>query len=362
MRIAGRGHPSVRATHPKTLEFSADTTITERATCVIAVRSRVDAPTRLAGPVRITISVGGESFAFEARANGGWVPSGSAVIRRSPLQLPGTLATRADAAASDLPPSLVAALRNPSAEVVAELERIPGPPTVVLFALDANRPDNPRLAPELAAADLVVAEDETAARLLGERVTAGPVEVTGRVLVAAADDLPGATVVAALRSVEIETVGLPGRLAAAAASPSRGPMLVAPDGADPRPLLRRTPAGARLVVTTRAESVPDLLESAAAVRGTSGAVVVAEYAPPRRVDANSEPLGKGPVHVCLDAAVDGVPLDPAVRAAVDSLLTDGTPTKAVANALAILAGWDRRRAYDAVLDWPRPSAGRPTPS
>jgi hypothetical protein len=138
-------------------------------------------------------------------------------------------------------------------------------------------------------------------------------------------------------------------------------MLVAPDGADARPLLRRTPAAARLVITTRAESVPGLLQLAAETHGTSSAVVVAEYAPPQRVDAGSEPLGKGPVHVCLDAAVDGVALDPTVRAGVDSLLTDGAPTKTVANALAILTGWDRRRAYEAVLDW-RPSVtGRPAP-
>jgi hypothetical protein len=361
VRIAGRGHPSIRATHAKTLEFSADATITERATCVIAVRSRIDQPVPLTGPVRITISVGSHSFGFLARANGGFAPGGSAVVRRSPLQLPGTLATRADAAASDLPPGLVSELRNPSAEVVAEIERVDGPPTAVLFALDPHRPDNPRLAPELAAADVVVAEDETAARLLGERVTAGPVEVSGRVLVVACDDLPGATVVGALRRVEIETVGLPGRLAAAAASPSRGPLLVAPDGADPRPLLRRTSAATRLVVTTRAEAVPDLLRYAAEIRGSSAAVVVAEYAPPQRVDADSELLGKGPVHVCLDAAVEGTALDPTVRAVVDSLLADGTPTKSVANALAILTGWDRRRAYDAVLDWPRAAPGRPAP-
>jgi hypothetical protein len=36
---------------------------------------------------------------------------------------------------------------------------------------------------------------------------------------------------------------------------------------------------------------------------------------------------------------------------VAALLADGVSTKTAANALATLTGWDRRRAYDTVLDW-----------
>jgi hypothetical protein len=39
--------------------------------------------------------------------------------------------------------------------------------------------------------------------------------------------------------------------------------------------------------------------------------------------------------------------------AVDGLVANGVPTRAAAAALATLTGWDRRRAYDAVLNWPR---------
>src|SRR5581483_6556914 len=78
VRLVGRGSPAIRATHAKTLEVTADAEITGRATCVIAVGTSAVEPRRVAGPVRITISVDGESFAFDARANSGWAPGGSA--------------------------------------------------------------------------------------------------------------------------------------------------------------------------------------------------------------------------------------------------------------------------------------------
>ena len=351
MRLVGRGHPAIRATHGKTLEIVTGPDLTERGTCVVAVDAT--GPTaRIAGPVRVTISVGGHSFALTALANSAWDPSGPAVIRRSPLRLPGTLATRASAAAADLPRDLATALREPSTEVVVELEPISGEePTVVLFALDPAAPDDPRLAPELAAADLVVAEDERAATLLGERVAHGPVAVTGRVLVVAARDLPGATVVDALADadVAIETVGLTSAQAAAAASPSRGPVLIA--RAEPE-LLRSAPTGTRLVLATPADRVPALLRAAAEIRGVSRGVVVEEFAPPRRVDAHTELSGRDLVHVCLDATARPDAVDPSVHAAISGLLADGVATKTAAKALAALTGWERRRAYASVLNWP----------
>ena len=85
--------------------------------------------------------------------------------------------------------------------------------------------------------------------------------------------------------------------------------------------------------------------------------------PARRSRSNTpRPSASGPAsrssypaatasHICFDAAEPTGALDPAVRAAVDGLLADGVSTKVAANALATLAGWDRRRAYDTVLNW-----------
>lgn len=353
MRLVGHGHSAIRATHAKTLELSRDTDITTRATCVVAVGVAA-APGPLAGPVRITIEAGGLSFALDARANSSWDPAGPAVIRRSPLRRPDTLATHASAAASDLPRELVAALRAAGTTVELTVEPIAGPPTAVLFALDDHRPD-PRLRAELAAADIVVAEDQEAADAVGERVGHGPVAVRGRVLVLAARELPGATVLEALRRVPVETVGLSPTLAAAAAAPARGPLLVLPTGADLRTALRTAPAGARIVVPTTTDRVPVLLGLADELRGPGVAVLARRDEPPVRLEPGdrSRLPGQDEVYVCLvpgdTTGATSAELEPAVRAAMDGLLADGVATKAVANAIAILAGWDRRRAYAAVV-------------
>jgi hypothetical protein len=350
VRLVGHGSPAIRATHAKTLELTRDLEITERGTCIVAVDVEpVAAP--LAGPVRITISAGGEQFALVARANSAWDPTGPAVIRRSPFRLPGTLATHATAAAADLPRTLVAALQDPTKTVEVTVEPIRGRPCAVLVALQEHGGNTAQLSAELAAADLIVAEDEDAARMLGERTSHGPVPVDGRVLVLAVRDLPGQSVLAALGRVDVETIGLPPALSAAAASPSRGPLLIAPAGADPRALLRNTPAGTRLVLRSDADRLPALLAVADDIRGPRGAVVVQPYAPPLRVDAGIRPVlpSKDPVVVCTDADRGEAALDPRIQAALDGLLADNVPTKTAANALATLTGWDRRRAYDLVL-------------
>jgi hypothetical protein len=348
--LAGRGHSAIRATHDKTLEFGTDSEITARATCLVAVGSEVTDGGRVAGPVRITISAGSESFAFEAIGNPGWTPGGPAVVRRSRRRLPGTLATDATAAANDLPRSLVSALQDPDAPVTVDVEPLRGRPAAVLVALDPSGVADPRLAAEMAVADVVVAEDDGAARLLGERTAHGPVAVDRRVLVAATRDLPGATVAGALGDVPVEVVGLPAPLAAAAASPSRRPLVLA-TGTDPRAAVRDTPADRRLVVATSADQVAGLLQLAAGLRGTGRAVAVAPDERPRRLDAGTELPGRDLVFLCFDAITESTALDPRIRAAVDGLLADGVATKTAANALAALTGWERRRAYETVLEW-----------
>jgi hypothetical protein len=352
VRLAGHGHAAIRATHHKTLELARDGDITERATCVIGVGLTSSGPvTPVAGDVRITIHCGAESFAFHAWANSSWDPAGTAVIRRSPFRLPDTFATHANAAASDLPRGLVAALSDPQAIVELDVEAVPGRRCVVLYALDPSLVRDPRLTAEVAAADVVVAEDEPAARLLSTRVAQRPVDVPGRVLVVATTELPGTSVVAALADADVETVGLSPALAAAAASPSRAPLVLVPDGADVRAAVRDAPAAARLVVPVSGAGVDKLLAMAAAERGTVSGVLAQPFAPPVRVHPNTpvELPSRDSGYVCLDASIEPAALDPRVRAAIDGLLADGVPTRTVASALAELAGWPRRQAYDYVI-------------
>ncbi|HKC29364.1 MAG TPA: hypothetical protein VKB75_15220, partial [Jatrophihabitans sp.] len=330
--------------------LSPDPQITARATCIVAVGLQ-PAGSALAGPLYLTLQAGGASFELEAHANPSWDPSGNAVIRRSPVQLPGTFATAATAAAADLPAELTAALRDANGLVQLDAELIRGRPAVVLFAADPRIQHDPRLAAERAAADAVIAEDEGAARLLGTRAQRGPVEVDGRVLVVATSQLPGDSVSGALDALPVETVGLPPALAAAAASPTRAPVLIGRVG-DPAEQLRSTPPDVRLVLGVDASRVGELLGLAAELRGTGKATAVQEYTWPIRVEAG-RPLqlpSRDRVYLCFDASAEQLPVDPRVRTAVAGLLADGVPTKTAARALAELTGWPRRRAYDYLLD------------
>jgi hypothetical protein len=353
VRFVGRGHPAIRATHTKTLEISRDEEITERATCVVAVGARPEPAHPMAGPVRITLRVGEQSALITARGSPAWDPAGPAVIRHSPLRLPGTFATHADVAAADLPRELVAALQSPDAEIEVRVELLPTDRrTVVLFAADPSRPDDPRLRAELDAADAVIAEDDGARALLPPGAASRPTPNPGRTLVVATADLPGARMWTDLKGADIDVIGLPAPLAAAAASPTPGPVLLGTDG-DPAELIRTAPSTARLVVRAGPEQLPALLALARQTRGTSGATIAQDYTPPQRVTAG-EPVelpSRDPVHICFDAAEPSDSIEPAVRAAIDGLLAAGVTTKTAANALAALTGWDRRRAYDAVLSW-----------
>lgn len=353
VRFVGRGHPAIRATHGKTLELSHAGEITERATCVIAVGARAEPLAPLAGPVQIVLRVGEQSVSLTARANPAWDPAGTAVIRRSPLRLPGTFATHADATAADLPRELVAALRSADTGLTVDVEPIPAPHrTIVLFAADLTRRDDPRLRAEVDAADVIIAEDDGARAVLPAGTATQPVPHPGRTLVVATVDLPGARMWTDLHGADIEVVGLSAPLAAAAASPTPGPLLLGTDG-DPGELIRTAPPTARLVVRADAADLAALLELARQSRGPAGATVAQPYAAPQRVAAG-EPVdlpSRDAVHICFDAVDPYGALDPGVRAAVDVLLADGVSTKVTANALAALTGWDRRRAYDTVLGW-----------
>ena len=352
MRITGRGHPAIRATHAKTLELAPDPDITERATCVLAVRSTAAPAEPLAGPVRITIGAGGHAFTLHAHANPQWDPHGPIVVRRSPLRLPGTLATHADAAAADLPPALVAALRDPDTTVTVDVTPLAAPGAVVLFAADPARPADPALRAELAAADVVVAEDAPARALTG-RSDPVPQPVSARTLVVATADLPGASIDRA--GVPVETVGLAPRLAVAAACPARTPVaFLGPDDD-----LAGPPAAYRVVLAVPADELPRLLERATGRRGTTVVTLAQAYTLPvaHRLDDGPPALpSRDLVHCCLYPAADGP--DPRVRAAVLALLAEGVPTRAAARALVELTGWPRRRAYDAVLEL---AAGRAAP-
>jgi hypothetical protein len=379
LRLRGRGHPSIRATHANTFELTPDADIGSAATCVVGVGYLpVPSAAAIAGAVRLELTVGPHSVTVHAVGNPRWVPGGPAVVRRSGVRLPNTLATDADLASSDLPRDLVTALADPAASVELTVTPVPGPATVVLLWASQVCPPGCgcRLSVEAPAATLVLAEDDGAAQLLrahgvtpsapgaagspppplvaavdGRPVGAGG-EV-GRVLVVATEDLPGRSVPELLgrTDVAVEVVGLPGAAAVAAASASRAPVVLATDGHDAGRLLRSTPAGHRLVVSCAATALPRLVRAVRQHRGGAGILLArTPYSRHERPIRYHDGLAlTGDVVCCVEPGRASDGLDAAEVRLAETLLADGVPTRTVARALAELTGRSRRETYQAVL-------------
>jgi hypothetical protein len=118
------GHPSVRASHLKSLEFTRAADITPRATCVLGVEADFD-PALLRGfrgPLRVAIEAGGHADVIRALANPAFDSADRIVIRTTQHRSPETFATGADKGASRLDRALVAALaaRSPARVTISD--------------------------------------------------------------------------------------------------------------------------------------------------------------------------------------------------------------------------------------------------
>jgi hypothetical protein len=357
--FTARGHPAIRASHHKTLELTAEPTITRRASCVVGVAAQLP-PRPVAGPLRLTLSAAGESVSWHAIGNSGWWPaSGSAVIRRSGQRLPDTFATDAELAAADLPRALLAALSAPQTTVTLLAEPAAGPATgtLVRCRLAGVGPD--RLLAEATAADLVLAEDAAARSWLGSAgitvaaSAAAPscLAAGGRVLAVAAgagNDL--SAVLAAAGTVEV--LGLPAELAVSAAAPDRSAVLHA-EGVRWRELPALAAAHPALALTFRcpAGRLPQLLAELG--RDRAGLVLAPVDDPERPVRGELASLAL-PERAELACRVAGLPTvagGPAIEPAalVRRLLSQSVTPRTVALAVAALPGWSRRSAYEFVL-------------
>ena len=125
LTLWARGHRNIRATHDKTIEFTAEPDITRRATCVVGRVSAADlaALSGLRGSITVTLRVGAVEDRITGVANPRYAGGSRAVIRRSDYRSPETLVTGADKAAAGLSRELVRALADPAAqmEIVVEL-------------------------------------------------------------------------------------------------------------------------------------------------------------------------------------------------------------------------------------------------
>lgn len=122
VRFTVRGHPDLRGTHAKTLEFKRGGELSRRETCVVGVGADWDAPAikSLRGRVEVTITAGALSERFEAQINPGFASGERIVFRKSRHRSEVTLGVGATRGAADLDRALVAHLAAPdaTAEVV----------------------------------------------------------------------------------------------------------------------------------------------------------------------------------------------------------------------------------------------------
>ncbi len=125
--IRFHGHPEVRATHVRTIEVTKDTELTVNGDCIVGLgadRGLLDLPERFrkrlqAGvAVTFTLDLSGESFSFRAEGDTrlGLLNRKEMVIRKSDYVCGRTLAVRSEAAAVDLPRSMVKMLRRRETE------------------------------------------------------------------------------------------------------------------------------------------------------------------------------------------------------------------------------------------------------
>ncbi|MBI3859979.1 MAG: DUF371 domain-containing protein [Thaumarchaeota archaeon] len=133
-RIAFRGHPMVRSLHPTTIEITTEDNLTERGDCIVGVGaergcSGLDERVKTAirnenASIKFRILVDADIFEFSGRGDPrlSLAHAHDIVIRRSRFISERTIAVGADAAAKDIPRSIVARLRSPDARGFLELE------------------------------------------------------------------------------------------------------------------------------------------------------------------------------------------------------------------------------------------------
>lgn len=138
--VRARGHPLIRATHGKTLEFTREAVVTERATCVVGVEARFDPDSLglLRGRVRLTVRAGGQEVSGEAVVNPAHRVSERLVVRRSLFTDPDTLAVGATLTAAELPAEMVAVLADAEAEVTLSVAEVEPAEPLVLVGRDGS--------------------------------------------------------------------------------------------------------------------------------------------------------------------------------------------------------------------------------
>lgn len=126
--IRCKGHPNIAGTHAKTFELTRDPTVTQAGTCIIGVLAEYDQAALLAlrGAVRIEMTCGAVTEAATARINPKYQAGAPLIFRRMPTPEPRTFCIGADKGSTKLDRALIAALREPGAELIVTVSELGG--------------------------------------------------------------------------------------------------------------------------------------------------------------------------------------------------------------------------------------------
>jgi hypothetical protein len=121
-----KGHPNVRGEHDSTIEFTPDSELTRRGTCIVGVSTVCDTVslTGLSGPLEIVLRVGDLTEVVHAEANPLFGPDDPLIIRKSPRRQARTFAMSADKSAVELSREMIQALQSTKAELVVTIARL----------------------------------------------------------------------------------------------------------------------------------------------------------------------------------------------------------------------------------------------
>jgi hypothetical protein len=125
MRLKFRafGHPNITATHPTTLEFTREKSLSEKGTCIVGVRADIPSLDKFLHKkvVAIRLTASQLSDTMLATPNPDFSSGKELVVRKSGFLSDRTFAVKASKAAVGIDRRLVALLKNPHQKLIVEI-------------------------------------------------------------------------------------------------------------------------------------------------------------------------------------------------------------------------------------------------
>ena len=364
LSLTASGHPNVKASHSKTLEFVPEADLTPRGTCVlgVALQGDLDALAQLRGVATIALDCQGVTEQLKATLNPAWLPGEPLILRRRQQPLVRrTLGFAADKGAADLDRVFVAALGDGDAELEIAI-RPTGesvPPGALFLAQPQGREDA-RLAAARPLADLHLSESLGG---LEAEISAG-----GRVLLESGDPALQAEAVRSVAELGGQSTLVGGWSAAEGARALSGLTAINwshlirwPNGRPARRdlLARLADSGAGLLLPLPAGQGEGLLPLLVKALGDRSAALVTAPNRPQ------EELRRDPVAALVEASLpreeawlvvaesdvlgDASALDPKLALLAKRLQAAGVATKTLAAALAETQQLSKRDVFNALI-------------